>query len=382
MNKITLMTALGAGNLGDELIAWCEYQFLREHYPKVHLLVYTYEHSDGLFARLSARDHLVHMRQYFPSNIRKHPLRNIVSLWKMLYDISTSDTLIIGGGGLWYDNESGQNSLTQRLQWLLRIWVAKIARTRILFWWAGIDVAQKHIKSYRSIFSGNHSLAVVRDHHSSDLLKTIGIPSVIGTDSVIALSQYFRALLPKEITPRKQPLSLGISVRSWYHDSETDILKNLVRQLRSQYPHSTIYGLAYSHREDNSLVSDTPLLRSLGLDHIITNQEEILKTLPTLNIMIATRLHAMITARLINIPTLCLSYAKKTREIHSALDSQWYGYGMLSDIHTLREEDISDLLSNFEQWRLTFLGENKKGKNDAMAHKKIILDWISQKNPS
>ena len=80
MKKITLMTAIGAGNLGDELIAWCEYQFLREHYPKVHLLVYTYEHSDGLFARRSAKDHLVHMRQYFPSNIRKHPLRNIVSL--------------------------------------------------------------------------------------------------------------------------------------------------------------------------------------------------------------------------------------------------------------------------------------------------------------
>ena len=382
MKKITLMTALGAGNLGDELIAWCEYQFLREHYPEALMAVYTYEHSDGLFARLSAKDHLVHMRKYFPSNIRKHPLRNIVSLWKMLYDISTSDTLIIGGGGLWYDNESGQNSLIQRLQWLLRIWVAKIARTRILFWWVGIDVAKKHIKSYRSIFSGNHSLVVVRDHHSSDLLKAIEIPSMIGTDSVIALSQYFRTLLPKEITPRGQILSLGISVRSGYHDREIDILKNLVRQLRSQYPHSTIYGLAYSHREDDSIVSDTPLLRSLGLDHIITNQEDILKTLPRLDIMIATRLHAMITARLINIPTLCLSYAKKTREIHNALNGQWYGYGMLFDIHTLHEEDISDLLSNFEQWRLTFLGENKKGKSDAMAHKKIILDWISQKNPS
>ena len=162
----------------------------------------------------------------------------------------------------------------------------------------------------------------MRDHHSSDLLKTIGISPIIGTDSVIELAQYFRALLPKEITPSGQCLSLGISVRSGYHDRETDILKNLVRQLRSQYPQSTIYGLAYSHREDDSIVSDTPLLRSLGLDQIITHQEEILRILPRLDIMIATRLHAMITARLINIPTLCLSYAKKTREIHSALDSQ------------------------------------------------------------
>lgn len=376
------MTALGAGNLGDELIAWCEYQFLREHFPEVLIVVYTYEYTDGLFAKLAIRDHLVHMRQYFPSDIRKHPLRNIVSLWKMLYDISTSDTLIIGGGWLWYDNESGQNSLIQRLQWLVRVWIAKIARTRILFWWVGIDVTQKHIKSYRSIFSGKHSLVVVRDHHSHDLLKTIGISSVIGTDSVIALAQYFRALLPKEIIPKGQYLSLGISVRSGYHDREIAILKELVKKLRSQYPQSAIYGLAYSHREDDSIVSDTPLLRSLGLDQIITNQEEILKTLPTLDIMIATRLHAMITARLINIPTLCLSYAKKTREIHSTLDSQWYGYGMLSDIHTLREEDISDLLSNFEQWRLVFLGENKKEKSDEIAHEKIILGWISQKTPS
>lgn len=86
---------------------------------------------------------------------------------------------------------------------------------------------------------------------------------MIGTDSVIALAQYFRALLPKEIIPKGQCLSLGISVRSGYHNREIAILKELVKKLRSQYPQSTIYGLAYSHREDDSIVSDTPLLRSL-----------------------------------------------------------------------------------------------------------------------
>lgn len=382
MKKITLMTALGAWNLGDELIAWCEYQFIREHFPEVHLVVYSYEHLDGLFTKLSAGDHLVHMRQYFPSNIRKHPLKNIVSFWKMLYDISTSDTLIIGGGGLWYDNESGQNVVIQRLQWILRVWIAKLTRTRILFWWIGIDVAKKNITSYRSVFSGDNSLIVVRDHHSSDLLKMIGISSVIGTDSVIALSHYFRSLLPKEIISKDQGLSLGISVRSGYHHNETIILRDFVKQLRNQYPHSTIYGLAYSHRKNDSLVSDTPLLQSLGLDHVITNQEDILKILPTLNIMIATRLHAMITARLINIPTLCLSYAKKTREIHNTLDIQWCGYGILSDIHTLHEEHIQDLLKNFEQWRQRFLNEKKKVMKERITHERIILDWISQRKPS
>lgn len=377
------MTALGAGNLGDELIAWCEYQYIREHFPRAKLSVYTYHETSGLFAKFSAKDHLVCMREYFPSNIRKRPLKNIVSFWKMLYDISTSDTLIIGGGGLWYDNESGQSSLIQRLQWLLRIWIAKIARTRILFWWIGIDVSQKKIKSYRSIFSGKNSQVVVRDQYSNDLLKTIGISPIISTDSVVALSRYFRVLLPKEKTQKQnEGLLLGMSVRSGYHHHEVAILQYLIRQLRSQYLQCTIYGLAYSHREDDSLVSDTPLLQSLGLDHVITNQEEILKVLPTLDIMVATRLHAMITARLLNIPTLCLSYAKKTREIHSTLDSHWYGYGVLSDIHTLREEDISDLLKNLEQWRLLFLNKEKEMNKDNVTHEKSILDWISHKNPS
>ncbi|MCB9804403.1 polysaccharide pyruvyl transferase family protein [Candidatus Peribacteria bacterium] len=77
-----------------------------------------------------------------------------------------------------------------------------------------MDVSQKKIKSYRSIFSGKNSQVVVRDQHSSDLLKTIGISPIISTDSVVALSRYFRALLPKKITPTGQYLSLGISVRS------------------------------------------------------------------------------------------------------------------------------------------------------------------------
>jgi polysaccharide pyruvyl transferase WcaK-like protein len=143
---------------------------------------------------------------------------------------------------------------------------------------------------------------------------------VVTTDSVIALSDYFRELLPKNISKQKE-FSIGISVRSGYHHNEIAILKDIVKQLRKQYPQSTIYGLAYSHREDASLVSDTPLLQSLGLDEVITNHEDILKILPTLDIMVATRLHALITARLINIPTLCLSYAKKTREIHNMLDA-------------------------------------------------------------
>ncbi|MCA9378450.1 hypothetical protein KC711_06255 [Candidatus Peregrinibacteria bacterium] len=79
MKKIILMTALGAGNLGDELIAWCEYQYIREHFPRAKLSVYTYHETSGLFAKLADKDHLVCMKKYFPSDIRKHPLKNIVS---------------------------------------------------------------------------------------------------------------------------------------------------------------------------------------------------------------------------------------------------------------------------------------------------------------
>ena len=111
-------------------------------------------------------------------------------------------------------------------------------------------------------------------------------------------------------------------MRSGYHHNEIDILKNVVKQLREKYSNCVIYGLSYSHREDNPIISDTTLLKLLNLDQIITDHAEIIKLLPTLDIMIATRLHAMIPARLLNTPTLCLSYARKTREVFVTLNDR------------------------------------------------------------
>ena len=376
------MTALGAWNLGDELIAWCEYRCMREHFPETQIFVYNYEDSNGLFLQLSKKDKSVHMRSYFPSNICKYPFRNIRALWKMIFDIATSDLLIIGGGGLWYDNELGQNPHIQRLQWMLRVWIAKAFRTSILFWWIGIDVDKKHIAKYRSIFSGSNTQIIVRDHHSHDLLEKIWISSIISTDSVIALSRYFEELFTQNKSKSSGKFHIGISVRSGYHHDEIDILKNVVKQLREKYSNCVIYGLSYSHREGNPIISDTTLLKLLNLDQIITDHAEIIKLLPTLDIMIATRLHAMITARLLNTPTLCLSYARKTREVFVTLNDRWYWYGIITDIQTLNHENINNLLIEFEKGRNNFWQTKHKIQRENLTDEKTILNWISQKNPS
>lgn len=382
MKKITLMTALGAWNLGDELIAWCEYQCMREYFPEAHIFVYSYENSNSLFVKLSKKDRSVHMRPYFPSNIRKYPFHNIRALWKMFSDIVTSDLLIIGGGGLWYDNEVGQNPHIQRLQWMLRVWIAKVFHTPILFWWIGIDVNEKCIAKYRSIFSGDNTQIIVRDHHSYDLLKKIEISSILSTDSVITLSKHFQELLTHNTPESSERFHIGISVRSGYHHDEINILKDVVGQLRKKYSNCIIYGLSYSHREENPIISDTTLLKLLDLDQIITNHAEILRLLPTLDIMIATRLHAMITARLINIPTLCLSYARKTREVFATLNDLWHWYGIITDLQTLNHENIENLLIEFEKGRNNFSQTKHKVQRENLTDEKIILNWISQKNPS
>ncbi len=72
---------------------------------------------------------------YFPHAIRRHPWKNILIFLRTLVETARADLVIFGGGGLVYDNEPGQSFRSLRLQWLLRVMVAKFLRKPV-FWCA------------------------------------------------------------------------------------------------------------------------------------------------------------------------------------------------------------------------------------------------------
>lgn len=132
----SIFTATGAYNLGDELILLQEYEYLHNRYPEATFTIFTYDRKGSLLPADSSIKYVC----YFPDHIRTRPIQNILAFFETLFAIYASDRVIIGGGGLIYDNEEGQSFDLLLLQWHLRVWIAKLWRKPIVYWSLGIHI--------------------------------------------------------------------------------------------------------------------------------------------------------------------------------------------------------------------------------------------------
>lgn len=120
--KIAIFTASGQYNLGDELILLAEYELLKQQYPGAVFSVFTYQKNTTLLPT----DSNIRFVSYFPNNLKNQPLKNVWYFLQNVFTIATSDCVIIGGGGLLYDDENGQSFAKPVRQWLFRVKIANI----------------------------------------------------------------------------------------------------------------------------------------------------------------------------------------------------------------------------------------------------------------
>ena len=102
--NIVLFTATGAENLGDELITLCEVRSFQSIFPAIHITIFSHDIERTRRFLLSQKISIenIVLKEYFPNNIRKHPLKNIYFLWHTIRSIQQADHVYIGGGGLLY----------------------------------------------------------------------------------------------------------------------------------------------------------------------------------------------------------------------------------------------------------------------------------------
>lgn len=66
-----------------------------------------------------------HIR-FFPNNFKKFPGKNIKYFFENIREIWRSDVIIIGGGGIFFDNEPGISFRKNLFEWWLRIFFARL----------------------------------------------------------------------------------------------------------------------------------------------------------------------------------------------------------------------------------------------------------------
>lgn len=311
--KVLIMTATWSHNLWDEIILREELKFLHGHYGEmVDFTVFTHDKKSALF-----QDDSVKWVTYFPHGLFSNPFANLWYLVKNIWCISRADILIIGWGGLVFDNEDGVSFTNLLSQWFFRTKIARLAGTTIVY--LGISLEVKQVKNkmmLRKLFQ-KWDFIIVRDDKSAGLLEALEIPCSQIPDIAFLVT-------PEKVEKLPEKKRVGISIRwGFFGDNEDEIPKIYDYLMEKWYDpvflvHTTEW---YEAQNDSLYIKRIMTWRTYNTTNTI---DQTLKLYPTLYAVVAMRLHAGILSCVHGLPFIMISYGPKTEEFIGLVGNKWY----------------------------------------------------------
>lgn len=352
------MAATGAYNLGDELIVSEEVRFVRSHYGNsVDITVFTYDRASSMIS-----DPDIQYKSYFPNNIGKNPFWNIWYLIQNILAIWKADVLVIGWGGIIFDNEPGVSFGAVLWQWFMRIKLARIAGTTLLFWWISLEVNQvKNKMQLKKLFTPGDFI-LVRDARSKWLLDALEIPSIQVQDIVFLYETKKIDILP---TAKKR---VWISIRGGFlSDNERYIPEIYDFLITSGYePVFLVFSTSGEIDQNDSLYIKKIMA---GKTYNVTKTiQQTLDVFPWLYAVVGMRFHAGVLSCIHNIPYIPISYGSKTDELVKALEIETLSISPNEISLELFQNMWHTLTENYESEKQKITGKHQEFHNSLKKH--------------
>lgn len=306
------MLATGKRNLGDELILREEVWFIRSHYGDVDITICTYDATSHLIVDYE----WIHFISYFPNHFFTRPFQNILYFFQNIIAIYHSDILIIWWGGIIFDNEAGVSFRKVFWEWSMRILIARISRTSLLFWWISLEVIQiQNQIALRRLFVPGDNI-IVRDNRSKWLLEALEVPAIVMNDIVFLYENEWLKYIP---WVKKR---VGISVRGWFWGWCEVAIPQIYDFLVSEWyePVFLVFSTDGDIEQNDSLYIKKIMI---GRTYNVTKTiQQTLDIYPFLYTSIAMRLHAWILSCVHETPCIHVSYGPKSEELVNLLDAE------------------------------------------------------------
>ncbi|MBI2638753.1 polysaccharide pyruvyl transferase family protein [Candidatus Peregrinibacteria bacterium] len=318
--KILICGNYGMKNIGDEAILAGLKKLILEQIPDAEIKVMA---RGSLFP--------IGFRSLFNSIF--HP-----SMWfKPLSIVKNCDVFILGGGGLFSEEERYLSPLFWAFHGLIAAWCKKPV------YCLGISVSRLGFlnKFFCKILFQKSKAVIVRDIASKNLLQEWGILSVLGTDPAIVLDTDC-----EDETQQENYVAISFRPFKNLNDNSYKII--------AQFCDSIIEKFGLSIRFipfQNEYQIDTQILHTI-FDHVKRkdkiiihefneNFNELLKILAKAEMVIGMRLHSGILSILAQSPFISLSYMDKVKDF-------WSEFPKVAclDLDTLH---IDNLISQFEK---------------------------------
>lgn len=332
MKRICLFTATGTENLGDELITLCEIQEFLKNNPDIQITLFSHDIGRTKRFLLSQKLSLenITIKEYFPNNLKKKPLKNTVLFWETLKAIKKTDHIFIGGGGLFYARKEEWHSPMKL--WWMRVFLAQILRKPLTYLSLGISISAPDLKDAAHMFFWNKTITV-RDKESFDVVNELWYRSEILPDPALTYSPSWTNISSSK--------TIGIALRKGFLPDET-VLQIIKKLLTGWYK---VLLLPHSLHPTDESSHDGYYLQNFLLPGVETTQsiEQTLEGYKKCHIILAMRLHSIILAIDHHIPFFGISYGKKTDVL--LWEIKW-PYSLQSD--RVFTENISEAIGNIE----------------------------------
>lgn len=296
----------GMGNIGDEAILAASLEALRRTTTlEPYVFAWNAEAVRAAFG----------VRALVPHRVR---------VARVLHVLLQSQALLLGGGGILRDYGDGPASL---LRWLRPMALAQGLGVPTMTWSVGVE-AVRYEASHAALRTvlGCADVVTVRDTDSARRLAALGIdrPVHVTADPVPALARAARALR----RPHDGPPNLVVALRHWYVTrSQTEDPTVFERMLDAVAAACDALherrGCAITfvplrtrdgHDDDRRVAAEVarrmraPVRRIEDPDPSV---EATLRHLAEADVVLAMRLHAVVMATSLGIPTVAIAYAPK-----------------------------------------------------------------------
>ncbi len=307
-------------------------------------------------------------------------------VFKVFSAMRHSDALLSGGGSLLQDTTSTRSLL----YYLAIIRMAQMLGRPVMLYANGIGPVQ-HPRNRKMVRKAVERATVVtlRDHSSADELVSMGVSRTdlhVTADPVFHMEhstpEQAMALLQSAGLPEGAPFA-AVSVRSWpgtgnFHQE----LARLCDHLRQKHGLEILFIMMQPPRDRTSTTQVQSLMqeRSFLLDAPCT-PAELMGALGQAKICIAMRLHTLIFAARMAVPTLGIVYDPKVESYLQELELPSAGrVDAFDSAYAIRQADA--LLSRYDEV-LHHLQEKSAALAQASRiNEQLLLDMLESRQPS
>jgi len=292
------------------------------------------------------------------------------SLVKLVHKIWHVDCVVFGGGSLLQDVTSSKSLL----YYLGIIFIAKVFRKPVAIIANGFGPVndERNQRLVKWILNKVDAISV-RDEGALEKMRAIGIDREIVSSSDITF------LMNGPIKPlSKKKKVMGISLRPWKFDDL--FLKEVARfadQMVEQGYEVRFYPMKQPDDEQVSQEVMNRMEQECRLIRGAKDPDEILKHMQDCQIFVGMRLHSLIFATNLGIPSVAIEYDPKIASFSN--EAEIFNAGRFDTITAKKLiEGVELLENNLDEATEKILERRKKFKEKAMLNKKLIEELIDE----